>query len=93
MKVENLVGQGYDEPGSWGRLSEGWPSTDIDALKKWIFLSTLGEEVTPVPYGSYVLMDSSTDKPYLRVSNEERLNALNKLYQEAEEFYKKTNTE
>lgn len=41
----------YDEPGSWGRASEGWPSTPYTAGK--LLLCT---KANIVPYGSYVVV-------------------------------------
>ncbi len=44
----------YDEPGSWGRASEGWPEIRGDvAYDMYVFANTSGA----IPYGSYVLMD------------------------------------
>lgn len=43
----------YDEPGSWGRASEGWPEIFGDhAYDLYIFAN----KTRAVPYGSYVLM-------------------------------------
>ena len=56
----------YDEPGSWGRMSSGWPGIR-------------GEDAVPmyqlahktIPYGSYVLMSKKdtygAKESYLRV--------------------------
>lgn len=41
----------YDESGSWGRLSEGWPETPYTPAK-WL-LCTKAEIV---PYGQYVVV-------------------------------------
>lgn len=41
----------YDEPGSWGRLSEGWPETPY-TIGKMLLCSKAGV----VPYGQYVVM-------------------------------------
>lgn len=43
----------YDEPGSWGRLSEGWPETSEYAYEKYVFCNMTGV----VPYGSYVFVN------------------------------------
>lgn len=48
----------YDEPGSWGRLSEGWPSTPYTAGK---FL--LCTKAGVVPYGSYVVVGAKRVDP------------------------------
>lgn len=42
----------YDEPGSWGRMSEGWPEISVKARDVYAFASC----VKSVPYGSYVLV-------------------------------------
>lgn len=43
----------YDEPGSWGRASDGWPSiTGDDAYAMYVFANC----IQSIPYGSYVLM-------------------------------------
>jgi len=43
----------YDEPGSWGRMSEGWPDIKgADAYNMHVFANC----APSVPYGSYVLM-------------------------------------
>jgi len=43
----------YDEPGSWGRMSEGWPEIRGDvAYSMYVFANC----APSVPYGSYVLM-------------------------------------
>lgn len=42
-----------NEPGSWGRMSEGWPSVQgDDAYAMYVFANC----VPSIPYGSYVLM-------------------------------------
>lgn len=55
-----LVGQAYDEPGSWGRLSEGWPEirfrTKEEYDEAWAFVVANKPRRTVVPYGSYVGM-------------------------------------
>ncbi len=43
-----------DEPGSWGRQSEGWPETSDRVHDKQVFLAKL--TTPPVPLGSYVCM-------------------------------------
>jgi hypothetical protein len=43
----------YDEPGSWGRMSKGWPEIRGDvAHAMYVFANC----APTVPYGSYVLM-------------------------------------
>jgi hypothetical protein len=43
----------YDEPGSWGRASEGWPDIKGDeAYAMYVFANC----APSIPYGSYVLM-------------------------------------
>lgn len=43
----------YDEPGSWGRASEGWPEIRGDAAyAMYVFANC----APTIPYGSYVLM-------------------------------------
>lgn len=49
----------YDEPGSWGRLSEGWPSTPYTVGK---FL--LCSKASVVPYGQYVVVGAKGAYPY-----------------------------
>jgi len=44
----------YDEDGSWGRMSEGWPEiVGDDAFNMYIYAN----KTKCIPYGSYVLMD------------------------------------
>lgn len=44
----------YDEPGSWGRASVGWPEIKGDvAYDMYVFANCIHS----VPYGSYVLID------------------------------------
>lgn len=58
----------YDEPGSWGRMSKGWPGIKgDDAYAMYVFANC-----TPsIPYGSYVLISQrghyGADESYLRV--------------------------
>jgi hypothetical protein len=67
----------YDDiPGSWGTYSEGWPSTSEWAVSKWVFAN----KSKIIPYGSYVLMESSTANPYLRVETQELLDKLNENF-------------
>lgn len=40
-----------DEPGSWGRRSEGWPETPY-TMGKWLLCT----KAAVVPYGSYVVI-------------------------------------
>lgn len=43
----------YDEPGSWGRMSNGWPGIrGDDAYPMYVFANCC----ETIPYGSYVLM-------------------------------------
>lgn len=70
----SLVGQAYDEPGSWGRLSEGWPETPHTPGK---FLLCTKAEV--VPYGSYVVIQPNypSDKDaVIRLESEALKNKL-----------------
>ena len=61
----------YDEPGSWGPASNGWPGIHgDDAYAMYVFANC----VQSVPYGSYVLMAErgqyGSKESYLRVSPE-----------------------
>lgn len=67
-----------DEPGSWGRMSEGWPSTSERAMDKYVFLNKLTHP--PVPYGSYVIVGKT-----LRVENKRLLNNLERTFKAAGE--------
>lgn len=49
----------YDEDGSWGRLSEGWPETPYTPGK---FL--LCTKAAIVPYGKYVVVGAKGNHPY-----------------------------
>lgn len=43
----------YDEPGSWGRTSKGWPEIKgDDVYAMYVFANC----APSIPYGSYVLM-------------------------------------
>ena len=58
----------YDEPGSWGRMSDGWPGIRDDAAYDvYVFANC----VEVIPYGSYVLMSQNgaygAKESYLRV--------------------------
>lgn len=58
----------YDEPGSWGRMSEGWPGIRGDvAYDMFVFANC----IETIPYGSYVLMSQKgmygDKESYLRV--------------------------
>jgi hypothetical protein len=71
----------YDEPGSWGRLSEGWPSTPYTIGK--MLLCTKAEVV---PYGQYVVIHAdnkypSYDGAVIRVANEALKAKLEKAYE------------
>lgn len=54
----SLVGQAYDEPGSWGRLSKGWPEVTLNTKEEydeaWAFVVGNKPRKEVVPYGSYV---------------------------------------
>jgi NTP pyrophosphatase (non-canonical NTP hydrolase) len=43
----------YDEPGSWGRMSEGWPEIHGDIA---LAMYALAVQSKVIPYGSYVLV-------------------------------------
>lgn len=49
----------YDEPGSWGRLSEGWPDTPY-TIGKWLLCT----KANVVPYGQYVVVGAKGPYPY-----------------------------
>lgn len=66
----------YDEPGSWGRLSEGWPETAEHVQAKY----ALCGRGRYIPYGSYVLVGSSTDRPVLRIATQAQLDDLNATF-------------
>lgn len=58
----------YDEPGSWGRMSNGWPGIRGDeAYAMYVFANC----IQSIPYGSYVLMSEKgaygAKESYLRV--------------------------
>lgn len=60
----------YDEPGSWGRASVGWPEITGDvAYDMYVFANC----IQSVPYGSYVLMaqcgEYGASQSVLRVHN------------------------
>lgn len=46
-----------DEPGSWGRHSEGWPETTY-TMGKWLLCT----KAAIVPYGSFVVMQPNYGK-------------------------------
>lgn len=46
-----------DEPGSWGRHSEGWPETPY-TMGKWLLCT----KAAIVPYGSFVVMQPNYGK-------------------------------
>lgn len=60
----------------WGTLSTDWPSTNKLPYQKWVFAN----KSHIIPYGSYVLMDSHTKTPYLRVESQSLLNTLNENF-------------
>lgn len=58
----------YNEDGSWGRMSNGWPGITGDkACDMYVFANC----VASIPYGSYVLMSEKgkygATESYLRV--------------------------
>jgi hypothetical protein len=58
----------YDEPGSWGRMSKGWPGIKgDDAYDMFVFANC----APSIPYGSYVLISQKGQygarESYLRV--------------------------
>lgn len=58
----------YDEGGSWGRASDGWPGIKGDvAYDMYVFANC----IQSIPYGSYVLMSRAgrygDKETYLRV--------------------------
>ena len=70
MKERGLLTEitDYDEPGSWGRMSNGWPGIKgDDAYVMYVFANC----APSIPYGSYVLMDQrgkyNAKESYLRV--------------------------
>jgi hypothetical protein len=60
-----------DEPGSWGRMSEGWPDITTDARAKYVFLN----KSKLFPYGSWVIVGD-----VLRVESEEMRKTLEENY-------------
>lgn len=66
----------YNEPGSWGRLSEGWPETGLHAEAKFA-LCGRGKYL---PYGSYVLARDAEGRPVLRVATQSQLDDLNATF-------------
>lgn len=61
----------YDDLGSWGRASDGWPDIrGAHAYDMWVFANC----VQSIPYGSYVLMGRSGEhgasESYVRVHAE-----------------------
>ncbi len=62
----------YDEAGSWGRNSDGWPGIRGDeAYDIWVFANCVQ---TAAPYGGYVLISQrgkyGATESYLRVHTE-----------------------
>lgn len=51
LATDPVAKAAYDEPGSWGRLSDGWPSVAYTPAK---FL--LCSKAHIVPYGQYVVV-------------------------------------
>lgn len=45
----------YDEDGSWGRMSDGWPSIKGQKAHDMCVFANC---IDTIPYGSYVLMDN-----------------------------------
>ena len=69
----------YDDiPGSWGKLSKGWPFTYENAYEKYVFLNKLSPKARPVPYGSYVFHNGQ-----LRIESQELLCILEEEYKKA----------
>lgn len=71
----------YDEDGSWGRLSEGWPEITEHAYEKYVFCNMTGV----VPYGSYVFMGTGNPlhtgrEGKLRVVDEASVKRLNEKF-------------
>jgi hypothetical protein len=74
----------YDEDGSWGRLSEGWPETPYNTAK-WLLCT----QAEVVPYGQYVVVGSKQisgarydySEAVIRVASEELRAKLEKAYQ------------
>lgn len=61
----------YDEPGSWGRASSGWPEiVGYEAYAMYVFANC----APSIPYGSYVLMSQRGEygakKSCLRVQSD-----------------------
>lgn len=59
----SLVGQAYEEPGSWGRLSRGWPTIVLASKEEydeaWHYCVRGPNGKGAVQYGSYVgMMDT-----------------------------------
>lgn len=58
----------YDEPGSWGKASDGWPGIRGDVAYD---MTVFANCVDTIPYGSYVLMSQKgrygAKETYLRV--------------------------
>lgn len=70
----------YDEPGSWGRLSEGWPTTPYTPAK--MLLCT---KAHVVPYGQYVVIHADGKYPsyegaVIRVASEDLKTKLEKVH-------------
>lgn len=82
--ITNLECQAdYNEPGSWGRMSEGWPETPYTPGK--LLLCT---KANVVPYGQYVTVGAVGPHPYdysnavIRVANPFLLTKLEQAYDE-----------
>lgn len=68
-----------DEPGSWGRQSEGWPEMPY-TMGKWLLCT----KAQVVPYGSYVLIEPnypSKEGAVLRIETEALKAKLEAAYQ------------
>lgn len=61
---------------NWATLSTGWPKTTQHPYEKWVFAN----KSKLIPYGSYVLMESNTQHPYLRVESQQLLDKLNENF-------------
>lgn len=73
----------YDEPGSWGRMSVGYPEVRGDVARQlYVFCNMTGV----IPYGSYVLMSErgkyGANESCIRV-HVEHLQALQQAFEAA----------
>ena len=80
MNLRDIAG---DTPGSWGRASEGWPSTPF-TMEKWKYCVQ-----GAVPYGEYVAIDVGSrvmrgidpipSSAVIRCSTQEQVDKLDSL--------------